>query len=93
MAKFIRSFQIESTEFTLIQGAEKLSLHSHHPYDNTDYHWAVLDPHDGSWRVFREGRYQITLGGPMTFLSPEQAAAKLLALDKAAGLKPRIETR
>ena len=89
MTKHIRSFQIEGIEFTLNGDNGRMYLQSHHPYDLTDYHWAVMDPHEGSWRVVRAGRYQITLGSAMTRLSPEQVATKLLALDRAAGLKPR----
>ena len=90
MVKHIRSFQIESIRFTLDDADGKVYLKSIHPYDQTEYHWAVMDPHAGSWQVFRDGRYQITLGSAMARLSPEQAASKLLALDRATWLKPRI---
>lgn len=88
MTNHIRNFQIEGTEFTLNGKDGRMYLQSHHPYDNTEYHWAVRDPQDGSWKVYRAGRYQITLGSAMTQLDPETVAHKLLALDRAAGLKP-----
>ena len=87
--KHIRNFEIEHITFSLNASGGRLYLQSLHPYDETESHWAFMDTHDGSWRVYRAGRYQITLGSAWERLSPEQAAVKLLAIDRAAGLKPR----
>ena len=86
--KHIRSFEIEHTTFSLNVHAARLYLSSLHPYDDAEYHWAFLHS-DGSWKVYRAGRYQISLGSIYEHLSPEQVAAKLLALDRAAHIQPR----
>lgn len=86
---FYKSFEIERTQFSVQEAGGRLYVKSIHPYDDTEYHWAFMH-YDGTWKVYRAGRYQITFGSIYERLSPEQVARKLLALDKAAGLKPRM---
>ena len=87
--KHIRAFEIEHTRFHLTdRGDGHLQVSSIHPYDDAHYHWAFQHT-DGSWKVYRAGRYQISLGSLYQRLTPEQVAEKLLALDRAAHIQPR----
>ena len=60
-------------------------IHSIHPYDETEYHWARQGVTGYSWFVFRAGNRIITLGGS-TPLTREQVAQELLNLDRQAHL-------
>ena len=68
------------------------------PYDETEYHWARLEPGSNSWRIFRAGRLVSTIGAviggqpdrsaePFT---PEQVAYFLIQADTREGLVPCI---
>lgn len=86
---FYKSFRIDGTQFSAQEAGGRLYVKSIHPYDDTEYHWAFMC-FDGTWKVYRAGRYQITFGSIYQRLSPEQVAVKLLALDEATGLMPRM---
>ena len=60
-------------------------VHSIHPYDETEYHWARKS-HAGMWVVYRSGKQQAILAGSLT---EEQVAAELLKMDEAAHLTRR----
>ena len=62
-----------------------MCIHSIHPYDETEYHWARQGITGYSWFVFRAGKRIITLGGS-TPLTREQVAQELLNLDRQAHL-------
>ena len=59
-------------------------VHSIHPYDETEYHWARKSP-AGMWKVDRRGKL-VTIFGKSLNLEPEQVAARLLNLDRQAHL-------
>ena len=59
-------------------------VHSIHPYDETEYHWARKLP-AGMWKVYRWGKL-VTIFGKSLNLEPEQVAARLLNLDRQAHL-------
>jgi hypothetical protein len=59
-------------------------VHSIHPYDETEYHWARKSP-AGMWKVYRRGKL-VTIFGKSLNLEPEQVAARLLNLDRQAHL-------
>ena len=83
----VHSFEIGHTRFHLTARTDGLlQLTSIHPYDDTEYHWAILRT-PTSWDVFRNGRRVTTLRHEhgTTF----EAAAQLLNLDAAAHLTPR----
>lgn len=85
-----KTFEINEREFLLQKRPDgRLQLTSVHPYDATQYHWAVYIG-NGEWRVYRCGRYCMTIGSRFTPLSPEQAAAKLLSFDRLENLEPHI---
>lgn len=68
-------------------------VHSIHPYDETEYHWARREPLKSStreWRVYRKGRQVCTIwvdgAQPGEY---ELIARKLLNLDNEAHLTRR----
>ena len=62
-----------------------------HPYDETEYHWALKSP-AGMWKVYRRGKLVTIFGKSLNLepeqvaLEPEQVAARLLNLDRQAHL-------
>ena len=86
----VRSFEIDRVRFHLTARTDGLlQLTSIHPYDDTEYHWAILRT-PTSWDVFRNGRWVTTLRHEHgTTFEAEEAAAQLLNLDAAAHLTPR----
>lgn len=59
-------------------------VHSIHPYDETDYHWARQSENGQKWNVYRSGRLVRNFSGD---LSEEDIAECLLQLDKENNLK------
>ena len=86
----VRSYEIEYTRFHLTARTDGLlQLASIHPYDETEYHWAIMRT-PTSWDVLRNGRRVTTLRHEHgTTFETEEAAAQLLNLDAAAHLTPR----
>ena len=86
----VRSFEIDRVRFHLTARTDGLlQLTSIHPYDDTEYHWAILRT-PTSWDVYRKGRRVTTLRHEHgTTFKAEEAAAQLLNLDAAAHLTPR----
>lgn len=86
----VRSFEIGHTRFHLTSREDGLlQLTSIHPYDDTEYHWAIMRT-PTSWDVLRNGRRVTTLRHEHgTTFEAEEAAAQLLNLDAAAHLTPR----
>jgi len=82
----IRDITIENNTFSLTHRGGCLCVERLHTSDSDGNHWAFMDLVDGSWRVYRDGYYRMTLGSSWTRLSPEQVAMKLLALDRAENL-------
>ena len=62
-------------------------VHSIHPYDETEYHWARKSP-AGMWKVYRRGQL-VTIFAKTLNLDAQQVAARLQNLDDQAGLTRR----
>ena len=88
--KHIRAFEIGRQRFHVIdRGDGTLQVTSIHPYDNTDYHWA-LQASKLVWHIYRSGRRVSTVGHLNgSEISPEVIAQFLLQADRDAQLKPR----
>ena len=86
----VRNFEIDRVRFHLTARTDGLlQLTSIHPYDDTEYHWAILRT-PTSWDVLRNGRRVTTLRHEHgTTFEAEEAAAQLLNLDATAHLTPR----
>ena len=82
-ATHIRSFEIDRVRFHLTdRGDGTQQVTSIHPYDETEYHWA-LKSRTGTWRVYREGQLKANYPAGLT---EEQVAARLLNRDREAHL-------
>lgn len=92
--KHIRAFEIEGQRFHVTdRGDGTLQVSSIHPYDNTDYHWA-LQASKSVWHIYRDGRKVSTVGHLNgSEISPEVIAQFLLQADRDAQLKPRPAIR
>lgn len=62
------------------------SVHSIHPYDFTEYHWARRSPLNGYWFIYRSGKAVATYKKERT---AENIAELLYQYDR--DLKPRID--
>ena len=65
----------------------RLYVSSIHPYDLTDYHYAISDDHT-YWKIYLNGKW---VAGPFYSPVPYRIAKKLLEFDKAAGLRANID--
>lgn len=63
------------------------SMKSHHPYDNTEYHWARAKIGTSNWTIYLNGKKVGTLNTE----NPEDVAKMLLQYDKKANLTPDID--
>ena len=69
-----------------------------HPYDETEYHWALKSAGRNFWSIIRNGHKVSTIGPfiggkpdeASEALSPEQIAYFLIEADQKANLEPRI---
>ena len=86
--KHIRAFEINRTRFHVTdRGDGTLQVSSIHPYDETEYHWA-LQASKSCWRIIRNGHVAKTIL-EHTEITPEQIAHCLLKADLEAHLTPR----
>lgn len=86
--KHIRAFEVKSTRFHVTdRGDGALQVTSIHPYDWTDYHWA-LQASKSCWHIYRCGRRVKTIQEHIE-ITPEQVAHCLLVADLEANLTPR----
>ena len=97
--RHIRAFQIGRQRFHVTdRGDGTLQVSGIHPYDETEYHWALKSAGRNFWSIIRNGHKVSTIG---TFiatkpdetaepLSPEQIAYFLIDADQKANLEPRI---
>lgn len=63
-----------------------IQITSVHPYDETEYHWAIQTEDGKKWIIYRDRKQVTTVDGSM---DEEQVAKELLKLDRAANLKRR----
>ena len=68
-----------------------VQVSSIHPYDETDYHWALKSAGRRNWQIILRGRKVSTVGTTLdgTELTPEQIAHFLIQADADANLTPR----
>ena len=83
-----RYFKIGFQEFSVTEYLDgRIYVHSIHPYDETEYHWARHSgDEDDFWKIYRDGEFVAYSrdyydGANVT---PEQIAEELLNLDKEA---------
>lgn len=71
------------------RGDGTLQVTSIHPYDETEYHWA-MQTSKSCWHIYRDGRKVSTIASESgTEITPEVIARFLLQADRDAQLKPR----
>ena len=86
--KHIRAFKVRDQRFHLTdRGDGTLVVTSIHPYDETEYNWA-LQASKSCWHIYREGHFVKTIL-EHTEITPEQIAHCLLRADLEAKLIPR----
>jgi len=86
--KHIRAFEIKGTRFHVTdRGDGTLQVSSMHPYDETNYHWA-LQATKSCWHIYRCG-HRVKTVLEHTEITPEQIAHCLLRADLEAKLIPR----
>lgn len=85
----IRAFEIDHRRFHVTdRGDGTLQVTSIHPYDETEYHWA-LQATKSCWHIYREGRRVSTLGHMGgSEITPETVAQFLIQADATAQLRP-----
>ena len=74
-----------------------VQVSSIHPYDETEYHWALKLAGKNFWRINRAGQHVSTISAfvgdepdhDAEALSPQQIAYFLIKADEDAQLKPR----
>lgn len=87
-SKHIRAFEIRNQRFHVTdRGNGTLQVISIHPYDETEYHWA-LQASKSCWHIYRYGRRVKTIL-EHTEITPEQIGHCLMRADLDAGLIPR----
>ena len=59
-------------------------VHSIHPYDETEYHWARRSAETGHWIIYLNGRKKAVMS---KVINEKEIAAILLDMDRQAGLK------
>lgn len=85
--KHSHTFQIKGTRFRVTAREDgRLQVTSIHPYDETEYHWA-LQVTKSRWHIFREGRLVTTIL-EHSEINSEQIAHCLLRADLEAKLIP-----
>ena len=92
----MKEFKFDGTRFCVDIDTRTRTpyIHSVHPYDMTEYHWARQIPNSHRWDFFRNGRTVETLEpkhdlhGDALF---ERIAEELVNLDTLANLKPNID--
>ena len=81
-------FRITETE------NHSLQVESVHPYDETEYHWALKSAGSRSWQIIRNGQTVSTVGSFIKgkpageALTPQQIAYFLIKADEDAHLTP-----
>ena len=82
---------LEGIKFTCqLRDANTLMVCSHHPYDETEYHWAAQTS-KSSWRIYRSGKLVKDGFSPADGTLNDrflQIAMLLLMMDREANLKP-----
>ena len=86
----IRAFEVEHTRFHVTdRGDGTLQVTSIHPYDETDYHWA-MQASKSAWVIYRAGKKRGVFGSTNgCAVAPESIAEVLLDMDAKAGLKAK----
>ena len=86
------TYTLEGIKFTCqLRDANTLMVCSHHPYDETEYHWAAQTS-KSSWRIYRSGKLVRDgfIPAPRQTINDvfHQIAMLLLMMDREANLKP-----
>lgn len=64
------------------------TVRTHHPYDNSEYHWARGDSDAENWEIILDGKVVGKFRSPSFDFIP--VAEHLIELDEQANIKPRI---
>lgn len=76
-----KKFTVDNQEFFLQdRGDGNLQITSIHPYDETEYHWAIGK--DKTWNIYRKGKREFGTN----CMDYKKVAKKCLELDKAKKL-------
>lgn len=85
------TFKIDNRKYDLGERNDGgYQITSIHPYDETEYHWALLRAGQSEWEIWRAGMLCGKLAPKKRQpRSKEQVAAKLYEMDKSANLHRR----